>query len=75
MEKSFKFRIYPTKEQEILLAKTFGSCRFVYNYYLNKRIEAYQTSKKSMNYYACAADLTNLKQQLPWLKEVDKFAL
>ena len=33
--KSFKFRIYPNKEQEILLAKHFGACRFVFNHYLS----------------------------------------
>jgi len=37
--KSFKFRIYPNKDQEILLAKHFGANRFVFNYYLNKRKE------------------------------------
>ena len=35
MEKAYKFRIYPNKEQKILLAKTFGCVRFVYNYYLD----------------------------------------
>lgn len=75
MDKAFKFRLYPNKEQELQLSKTFGSCRYVYNYYLNKRIELYKENKQSMNYNACSADLTNLKQQLPWLKEIDKFAL
>ena len=75
MEKTFKFRLYPDKKQEIQLAKTFGCCRFVYNYYLNKRIEVYKENKQTINYYACSADLTNLKKQLLWLKEVDKFAL
>jgi putative transposase len=75
MEKAFKFRLYPNKEQTMILSKTFGSCRYVYNYYLNKRIESYKENKQSMNYNACSADLTNLKQQLPWLKEIDKFAL
>lgn len=75
MEKAFKFRLYPNSEQEKQLSKTFGSCRFVYNYYLNKRIELYKSNKQSMNYNACSANLTVLKQQLPWLKEIDKFAL
>jgi putative transposase len=74
-EKAFKYRIYPTKEQKIQLAKTFGSCRFVYNYYLNKRIELYKSTKESLNYNACSADLTKLKTELAWLKEIDKFAL
>lgn len=37
MEKAFKYRIYPTKKQQELIQKTFGCCRFVYNYYLSVR--------------------------------------
>jgi len=74
-EMAFKFRLYPNEEQQIQLAKTFGSCRFVYNNYLAKRIELYKTEQKSMNYNACSADLTNLKKEKEWLKEIDKFAL
>jgi len=50
MEKAYKFRIYPTSEQETLLQKTFGCARYVYNYYLNKRMTAYQTDKTTLNY-------------------------
>jgi len=74
-EKAFKFRLYPNKKQEEQLAKTFGCTRFVYNYYLAKRIELYKSEQKSMNYNACSADLTNLKKEKEWLKEIDKFAL
>jgi len=74
-EKGYMFRIYPDEKQKIQLAKTFGSCRFVYNNYLAKRIELYKTEQKSMNYNACSADLTNLKNEKVWLKEIDKFAL
>ena len=75
VEKAFKFRLYPDENQKIQLAKTFGSCRFVYNNYLAKRIELYKTEQKSMNYNACSADLTTLKKEKEWLKEIDKFAL
>lgn len=75
IEKSYKFRIYPNKEQEILIQKTFGCSRFVFNRYLAKRIEAYKTEKQSINYNACSADLTVLKKELTWLKEVDAVAL
>ena len=75
MEKAYKFRIYPNKEQEILIQKTFGSCRFVYNHYLAKRIEMYKTDKTTINYNQCSNDMTNLKKELEWLKEPDKFAL
>jgi putative transposase len=74
-EKGFMFRAYPNKNQQTQLAKTFGCVRFVYNHYLAKRIDLYKSEKKSMNYNACSADLTNLKQEKKWLKEIDKFAL
>jgi len=75
--KSFKFRIYPNKEQEILLAKHFGACRFVFNHYLNKRKETYLEDKKSLNYYDNANDLTQLKkdEDYIWLKEINSQSL
>lgn len=75
MEKAYKYRIYPNKQQKIQLAKTFGCVRFVYNHYLDARIKAYEADKTSLNYYDCANDLKNLKVQYEWLKEVDSTAL
>ena len=75
MEKEIKFRLYPNKQQIELINKTFGCVRYVYNYYLTKRIELYKTEQKVMNYYACSADLTKLKQEKEWLKEPDKCSL
>jgi putative transposase len=75
VEKSYKFRIYPNKEQQILIQKTFGCCRFVYNQYLAKRIELYKEDKSIMNYNACSNDLKNLKQEYGWLKEVDSVSI
>lgn len=75
MEKGFRFRIYPNKTQEILIQKTFGCVRYVYNYYLAKRIELYKTEKLIFGYSKCSADLTKLKQELLWLKEPDKCSL
>lgn len=75
MEKSYKFRIYPNEKQRELIAKTFGCARFVYNYYLDKKIKLYEESKQSMNFYACCFDLTLLKKEIEWLKEVDACAL
>ena len=40
--KAFEFRIYPNKEQRILLAKTFGCSRLVYNHFLALRKERYE---------------------------------
>lgn len=75
MLKAFKYRIYPNDEQQQLLAKTFGCCRFVYNHYLNKKIDTYKNEQKSLSYVECANDLKELKSQLHWLKEVDSIAL
>src|SRR5574344_2121977 len=75
--KAYKFRIYPSEEQEILLAKHFGACRFVFNHYLNKRKESYFEDKKSLNYYDNATDLTQLKKDkdYTWLKEINSQSL
>lgn len=75
MIKAYKFRAYPNKEQQLLLTKTFGCVRFVYNYYLNKKIELYKGSKENLNFYKCSADLTQLKNKIVWLKDVDRWAL
>lgn len=62
MNKAYKFRIYPDKEQEILFAKTFGCVRLVYNYYLDKRIQQYQMDQSTLNYTWCANDMAKLKK-------------
>ena len=75
MEKAFKYCIYPNREQRILLAKTFGCTRFVYNHYLAKRRDAYEKDGITLSYSACAKDLVSLKKEYEWLKEVDSVAL
>ena len=47
---AYRFRIYPNKRQEELILKTFGCCRFVYNYYLTKRIDLYKETNNSICY-------------------------
>ena len=76
MLKSYKFRLYPNKEQELLIQKTFGCVRFVYNQCLAYKIDKYKTEEVSLS----KIDLINyknhtLKAEYEWLKEVDKFAL
>lgn len=73
--KSIKYRIYPNKEQQSLIFKTFGCSRFVYNYMLGESIKARENgesfcTRNSFNYL-----LTSVKKELPWLKEVDSTAL
>ena len=75
MEKAYRYRIYPNKKQKELIAKTFGCCRFVFNKYLAKRIEAYEQNRESFSYVQCANDMTKLKSELEWLREVDSTAL
>lgn len=77
MEYSYKFRLYPNKEQENLILRTYGCCRFVFNHYLAQRMEAYQETGKSPTRFMQDKDLTGLKHQeeTQWLKEVDATAL
>ncbi len=75
MEKSFKFRIYPNKTQEKLIQKTFGCVRFVFNHFLQRRIDAYRENKETINYNQCSSELTKLKKKLEWLREPDKCSL
>lgn len=76
MLKAYKYRIYPDDLQKKLLAKTFGCTRFVYNYYLDKKIKLYKDKQESISKIDCNNHLNReLKKELIWLKEVDKFAL
>ncbi len=75
IHKAFSFRLYPTLEQEKTLVSYFGQARFVYNYFLRKRIDFYTTNKdkekQSLNYHDTAKMLTGLKKQSEyvWLNE------
>lgn len=76
MLRAYKYRIYPTEEQKVLLAKTFGCCRFVYNWALKLKIEVYKQEKKSIG----NVELTNrmkreLKTEHEWLGKVNSQAL
>ena len=77
INKTFKYRIYPSKEQEVLLAKHFGAKRFVFNYFLDKRKQTYLESKKSLNYYDNAKVLTAIKKEddYIWMKEINSQSL
>lgn len=75
MEYSYKFRIYPTREQENLIQRTFGCCRFVYNHYLAQRMREYKETGKSPTRFQQDKELTQLKKELEWLREVDATAL
>ena len=75
VEKAYKFRIYPNVEQEMLIQKTFGCCRFVFNQYHAKKQELYNFDKTKLSYKECSNDMTILKKEMEWLNEVDSSAL
>lgn len=77
IQKTYKFRLYPNKEQEKMLANFFGSVRFVYNHFLGKRKEQYEQTRKSSNYYEQAKELTAMKKTVAysWLKEINSQTL
>lgn len=75
MIKSFKVKIYPSKEQIFLLEKTFGANRFIYNYFLNLKIKLYEYYKINLSYNNSSKALTELKKQRTWLKQVDAISL
>ncbi len=75
MQKAFKVTLIPNHSQAVLINKTIGCVRFVYNRFLALKKEIYETEKKTLNYNACSQRLTLLKKEIEWLKEVDKFAL
>jgi putative transposase len=75
MLKAYKYRIYPNKEQEILINKNIGCVRFIFNHYLSERIDSYKTEQKSLNYSDNANNLKLLKKEYEWLKEVESTSL
>lgn len=68
--RAIKYRVYPTTEQSIMFAKTFGCCRKVYNLMLSDKIEGYKTAGKFP-----AVTPARYKKDYPYLKEVDSLAL
>lgn len=72
VKRAYQFRFYPTPEQEMILAKTFGCARFAYNYMLRLRTDAWFKEKKRVGYHETSALLTELKKtpEYAWLNEV-----
>lgn len=68
--KAYKFRLYPSKEQQTIFMKTFGCVRFIYNQMLSDKIKHYQETKQKLNNTPA-----QYKQEFEWLKEVDSLAL
>ena len=75
--KTYRYRIYPTKEQEKLIIKTFGCVRFVYNYFLALTEHTYEETGKAVTHSDRSAMLPKLRngERTDFLKEVDSIAL
>ena len=75
MYKAYKFRIYPNREQKIMIDKTFGCTRFIFNNFLAERKNKYEESKTKVHVYEQLKKLTDLKREKEWLREIDSCAL
>ena len=73
--KAYKFRIYPTEEQEIFFAKSFGCVRKVYNLMLDDRMKAYEETKNDSSKKMTFPTPAKYKKEFPFLKEIDSLAL
>ncbi|MGG5308716.1 MULTISPECIES: IS200/IS605 family element RNA-guided endonuclease TnpB [unclassified Enterococcus] len=73
--KAYKFRIYPTEEQEIFFAKSFGCVRKVYNLMLDDRMKNYEETKNDSSTKIKFPTPAQYKEEFPFLKEVDSLAL
>lgn len=76
-KKAYKYRFSPSDEQKRILAQTFGCCRYVYNWALRQRTDAYYQHGERLYYQATAHRLVMLKKQEEtlWLNEVSSVAL
>ena len=75
--RAYRYRLYPNEEQKVLIAKHPGSCRFIYNYALAKKVKAYQVDGTNLSRFDIQADLPNMKKsdEYCWLKEVNSLSL
>lgn len=73
--KAFKYRMYPTPAQEVLLNKHFGAVRFVYNLALETKSYAYRAARINLSTFTLQKQLTDLKQECEWLYDIDSQVL
>ncbi|MBO0348664.1 helix-turn-helix domain-containing protein [Phormidium pseudopriestleyi FRX01] len=69
MLRATKYRIYPTTEQKLHLAQSFGCCRFAWNYALNLTNETYKVTVQGLGRFFILQEITNLKKEHEWMKE------
>lgn len=75
--RAYRYRIYPNVEQKILIAKHFGSCRWLWNHTLNRKIEAYAKDKTHLSRFDLQKEIPSLKktEETKWLKEINSQSL
>ena len=76
MLRAYKYRIYPTDEQKVMLAKTFGCCRYVYNWARSLKEKAYKENGEDISEYDMNTRVRReLRETAPWLSEVSSKAI
>ncbi|MXQ52795.1 RNA-guided endonuclease TnpB family protein [Shimazuella alba] len=75
MHKAFSYRLRPIKAQAMLIHKSIGCSRFVFNHFLGEWNNMYQETGKGLTYSTCSRVLTEKKREFVWLKEVDSTSL
>lgn len=75
MYKAHKYRLFPNQEQEVLLSKHFGHCRYLWNLALETKTNAYLSAKVDYSRFDLQKQLVELKKECEWLKEVNSQSL
>lgn len=75
MYKGYTIRIYPTKDQEELLRKHIGCCRFIWNHMIEVQKENYQNGEKYLNHFGMIKLIPSIKKEFEWLNEVSNISL
>ncbi len=75
MFKAYKYRLYPNKTQTHMIENHIGSCRYIYNWGLEQKINYYRETGKQLHSIELSAQLTKLKKEIEWLGEVNAQSL
>ena len=75
MYKGYTIRIYPTKNQEELLRKHIGCCRFIWNHMIEVQKTRYQNGEKYLNRFGMIKLIPLIKKEYEWLNEVSNHSL
>ena len=73
--RAYKFRFYPTQEEQEFLNQVFGCCRFVFNHFLQEKQRVFREENRTLSYAECSKKLSELKEERTFLKEVSSVNL